>query len=230
MSLSSHFVTLTYDTKYIPITERGFMTLNKRDVQLFMKRLRKLQTTKLRYYAVGEYGTKTMRPHYHIILFNLENEQHIPTAWTSGGVHIGTVSGASIGYTCKYIAKPGRIPLHRNDDRVKEFSLISRGIGKGYLSDDVVKYHKSDVTRNFVTLPGGVKNALPRYYRDRIYDDDDKAIQRVVIQQSKHDEQQQHREDFYQIYGVDADYDAYCQSEKMGRYNRYYNNQQNRPL
>jgi len=64
VSSSSHFVTLTYDTSTVPISDNGFMTLRKRDFQLFMKRLRKLcLDAKLKDYAVGEYGTNYKRPH-----------------------------------------------------------------------------------------------------------------------------------------------------------------------
>lgn len=131
-SLSANFITLTYDTKHVPISRNGFMSLDKRDLQLFFKRLRKNQNTKgniyntpIKYYAVGEYGGTTNRPHYHLILFNASIEL-IQESWQKGQVHYGTVSGASIGYTLKYMSKPSRIPMHKNDDRIPEFSLMSK--------------------------------------------------------------------------------------------------------
>lgn len=125
VSTSAHFITLTYDTAHVPITDKGFMCLSKRDVQLFFKRLRKINVEKIRYYLCGEYGGRTYRPHYHIILFNA-NIETIQEAWTLGQVHYGNVGGASIGYCLKYMAKRGKIPLHANDDRIKEFSLMSK--------------------------------------------------------------------------------------------------------
>lgn len=130
-SSSSAFITLTYDTDHVPITEKGFMTLCKRDVQLFFKRLRKLNPeAKIKYYACGEYGSRSMRPHYHAILFNADNAD-VLRAWSLdnkalGSVYFGDVSGASVGYCLKYMSKPAKIPLHRNDDRIKEFSLMSK--------------------------------------------------------------------------------------------------------
>lgn len=64
------FITFTYDEKHLPADG-----LNKRDMQLFMKRLRfRLEnyghTNKLRYMYCGEYGTYTHRAHYHMILWN----------------------------------------------------------------------------------------------------------------------------------------------------------------
>lgn len=127
---SSQFITLTYDTQNVPITKKGFMSLCKRDVQLFFKRLRKANKsgTKIRYYIVGEYGGKTYRPHYHIILFNTPVEI-IQAAWKNGSVYYGNVTGASVGYTLKYMCKPRRIPLHQNDDRIPEFAHMSKESG-----------------------------------------------------------------------------------------------------
>lgn len=143
-SRSAHFITLTYDTAYIPISENGYLTLSKRDVQLFMKRLRKTHSSPigedsniifpLKYYLVGEYGGKTKRPHYHIILFNAELEK-IQPAWDRGQIHYGTVSGASVGYTLKYINKQKKwIGYHDGDDRQPEFAHMSKGLGKNILA------------------------------------------------------------------------------------------------
>lgn len=128
---SALFVTLTYSTSTVPITKNGFMSLSKQDVQKFFKRLRKLlPETKIKYYVVGEYGGKTMRPHYHAIIFNAD-EQSVISAWgldrtAIGSIFFGTVTGASVGYTLKYMMKAPKIPLHRNDDRIREFALSSK--------------------------------------------------------------------------------------------------------
>lgn len=64
----NYFITLTYDDCNVP--SNG--SLNKRDYQLFLKRLRKrFPDTKIRYLISGEYGDRSMRPHFHLILFNL---------------------------------------------------------------------------------------------------------------------------------------------------------------
>jgi hypothetical protein len=59
----AYFITLTYAEEK---TE-----LDKRDLQLFLKKLRKEQKEKISYVATGEYGEISQRPHYHIIIFNL---------------------------------------------------------------------------------------------------------------------------------------------------------------
>lgn len=79
------FITLTYNNKNIPI-KNGEMTLNKKDLQDFLKRLRYYHKGKeewinpkngeyenpIRYFACGEYGPKGGRPHYHLAIFNWE--------------------------------------------------------------------------------------------------------------------------------------------------------------
>ncbi len=175
-SKSALFVTLTYDTQSVPITEKGFMNLDKTDVQKFFKRLRKLSKEKLKYYVCGEYGSKKMRPHYHIILFNA-NKEMIVKAWMLnnkplGTIYIGQVTDASIGYTLKYMTKKGKIPLHFNDDRQKEFSLMSKKMGDNYITPNIIKWHKEDLEkRMYVNIPGNKKIAMPRYYKDKIYNE-----------------------------------------------------------
>lgn len=75
------FVTLTYNDEHVPISLYGdpytgeahpCLTLDRRDVQLFLKRLRKaIEPTKIRYFGCAEYGPNTWRPHYHLIIFGL---------------------------------------------------------------------------------------------------------------------------------------------------------------
>lgn len=172
-SSSAWFITLTYDTKHVPITQRGFMTIDKRHCQLFFKRLRKAHPkgTKLKYFLAGEYGGLYYRPHYHVILFNA-NPHKVDPAWGMGSVHFGQVTGASIGYTLKYMSKTVRIPLHAKDDRLPEFRLMSKGMGAGYLSEHMVKWHKSDLdNRMYCNTYDGKKISMPRYYKDKIYNE-----------------------------------------------------------
>lgn len=85
---SAYFVTLTYNDYFVPISyypdkETGealpSFTLRKRDFQLFMKRLRfKFSDQKIRFFACGEYGPSTFRPHYHAIIFGLELPDLVP--------------------------------------------------------------------------------------------------------------------------------------------------------
>lgn len=176
------FITLSYDTDHLPFTKSGQPTLNKRDVQLFFKKLRKTTNDKIKYYVAGEYGENYDRPHYHIILFNAKVEA-IQNAWSDehgkyrGMVYYGDVNEKSIRYTLKYINKPTRIPLFDGDDRQKEFQLTSKGLGADYLTAETIEFHKnSSAEKNFVTLRNGAKLPMPRYYKNKIFDENQLEI------------------------------------------------------
>lgn len=180
-STSALFITLTYAPEHVPITAKKYMTLRKEDYQKFMKRLRKRCDQKLKYYACGEYGTDSWRPHYHAILYNASIDK-VKESWMLddkeiGYVDYGTVTGASIGYVLKYISKPKRVPLHQNDDRLPEFSLMSKRLGANYMTDEMVAWHKMDLeNRMYCVVEGGQKISMPRYYKDKMYSDDEREL------------------------------------------------------
>lgn len=165
------FITLTYDNENVPLTKKKFMTVCKKDVQDFFKRLRYYspKLPKIKYYAAAEYGSDTKRPHYHVILFNAHPDS-VLLAWGMGSVYFGSVTAASVGYSLKYISKKGQIPMHANDDRVPEFALMSKGLGKGYLTEEAIQWHYADMmNRMYIPMIGGKKVAMARYYKDKIY-------------------------------------------------------------
>lgn len=71
----NYFITLTYDDDHVVQGVYNNPTLVREHVTEFLNNLRKKFKRKLghvgiRYFGCGEYGPSTMRPHYHIILFN----------------------------------------------------------------------------------------------------------------------------------------------------------------
>lgn len=149
----SSFITLTYSEDNLPYDQEYRPTLCKRDLQLFLKRLRKRFDVELRYYACGEYGEKSARPHYHAILFGLSpfdldpewllyegksgrdfhrhRSSPLYDLWQYGIVHVGECSRQSIQYVAGYVTK--KLVVNKQDTRQKEFSLMSRrpGIAAG---------------------------------------------------------------------------------------------------
>lgn len=180
VSTSAFFVTLTYDDEHLPRNSDGVPIVVKRDVQLFFKRLRKaIYPKKIRYFAVSEYGTKNIRPHYHVILFNFPIASNLDAVlhdcWTLGFVSVGDVNGASINYVCKYCLSYSDV----DQFPVRPFMLCSRrpAIGSNYCTnDDIVRYHKLN-NNDFVVDDGGFKSVMPRYYRDKIFS----PLQRTIL-------------------------------------------------
>jgi len=197
-SESACFLTLTYNDESIPFTEGGY-SLVRKDFQDFMKRLRKhANKTKIKYYACGEYGDKTERPHYHAIIFNLPRpfEKYVQKAWKHGHIHIGTVTEASIFYTTKYALKGLR--RKRSDEvdeygREPQFQLMSNGLGVNYVKQTIVEYLRTNGSK-LLTVPGGAKKKLPRYYVDKMFTDPEEkslwtaaANAEISINHNRHD-------------------------------------------
>jgi hypothetical protein len=171
-SKTAHFITLTYDDENIPINNNSVATIQKRDLQLFFKRLRKKIRNPIRYYAIGEYGTKSNRPHYHIISFNINPSdlKHIPTSWINvdnkqqlGHIKIGTVNVRSISYVAKYHINKTQYPKGAE----KPFAIMSRGIGREYITQ--FKAHHLGKTYQAKYQMHQWKKPLPRYYKQKLY-------------------------------------------------------------
>lgn len=170
----SSFLTLTYEDKCLP--QNG--SLRKRDLQLFMKRLRKHDGRDgIRFYACGEYGSQLLRPHYHVLLFNrdfvdkkfvknsgsgepLYQSDRMRELWPDGDHYIGAVSPQSCAYVARYVLKKVGNP-DAPDGCEPEFTVMSRrpGIGATWFA----KYHKGVYDWDNVIF-GNVEARPPRYY------------------------------------------------------------------
>lgn len=155
------FVTFTYADGQAEVTPNGYMTLNKRHLQLMFKRMRKAGH-RFKYYAVGEYGGLTARPHYHVVfvVYDYGPSPDFSSFWPYGHVHVGGLTVASVAYTLKYIDK-AFYRRHARDDRKGHFSIMSKGIGASY----VARARSLHASGNFVvryTSKSWVY--MPRYY------------------------------------------------------------------
>lgn len=124
------FVTLTYDKEHHPPDG----SLRPRDLTLWLKRLRKLiAPLPLRYYACGEYGGDTWRPHYHAALFGLpSNNPVISLTWLKGFTMAAPLSPQSMAYIAGYVTKKMTQPDDsRLSGRAPEFARMSLRPGIG---------------------------------------------------------------------------------------------------
>ena len=187
---SALFLTLTYDNEHLPV-DYG---LHKKDLVGFFKRLRSYLDYdgkgKIKYYAVGEYGGKTKRPHYHAIVFGLspyssEVKQYIIDSWQnrceawqfdrSRGKKcaLQPVCPEDIEYVTGYVQKKlsGDMALEEYGNREHPFAIMSKGLGLDFAS-----LNADRLRMNGFTYLNGHKISLPRYYRDKLnislnYDD-----------------------------------------------------------
>ena len=144
------FLTLTYDDCHLP--QKG---VEKRDVQLFLKRLRINLTNdgikhNLRYLCVGEYGKNTHRAHYHLELYNFPRysvnlrtlpqvNDYIKKAWQNGFIYLVPAEKGCTKYITKYMVKECKVPEGKNP----VFMLSSRkngGIGSNYFKENKERF------------------------------------------------------------------------------------------
>lgn len=168
---SNAFVTLTYDDSKLPMSSRELPTLAPEHLRNFLKRLRKsVAPVRIRFYAVGEYGDESWRPHYHAALFNFptcvrgrtlrrpESKNRalwsdccvscrlVGETWGKGDVDLGILEAASAQYVSGYVTKK----MTRRDDfrllgREPEFARMSNRPGIAFsalweIADQILKY------------------------------------------------------------------------------------------
>lgn len=149
------FVTLTYADEHLPLSSRNYPSLEPKHLRDWLKRLRStISPLRVRYFAVGEYGERTFRPHYHAILFGFPTCRHgltrkhlseccamcslVQKTWKFGKVELGTVAPEACQYVCGYVLKKMTAADDpRLEGRHPEFARMSLkpGIGADMMHD-----------------------------------------------------------------------------------------------
>lgn len=159
----SVFATFTYSDENLP--ENG--SLQKKAVQLMMKRLRKgLEgSAKIKYYVSGEYGEKNGRPHYHAIMFGIGpgNRADLEKAWPFGYVDVGTVTFESARYTANYVSKNYKQAVEAvKAGKEPVFQLSSKKFGERYAIEN-----EKQIKEMYGVRISGKPCGLPRYYKKK---------------------------------------------------------------
>ena len=164
------FLTLTYDDDHLP------KSLVKSHFQDFIKSLRN-RGLKLRYFGCGEYGGKTGRPHYHLVIFGYFPEdakyfslsasgfhqftsKFLSASWPFGFLTVSCFTPETAAYTAGYVDKK-----YKQSDC---FILMSKrpGLGEQYFidhHDDI--YDRDSIVVNF----GSHIEHVPKYF-DKLAD------------------------------------------------------------
>lgn len=194
VSSDASFVTLTYADEHLPMKPSSNLpSLSAEHVSSFLKRLRdRVKPSKLRFFAVGEYGDQTERPHYHLALFGLSSCRWggsrygrlypdccapcdlVRSCWGMGNVYLGSLTQDSAQYIAGYVVKKmtGKDDI-RLQGRDPEFCRMSRRPGIGcFASDELASqllaadFDDEDVP---VSLSHGTKQLpLGRYLRQQL--------------------------------------------------------------
>lgn len=163
-----YFITLTYDENSIVYGEK-LGTVVKADAQTFIKdfraRLEYHHKAKFRYYLVAEYGTRTFRPHYHILAFSTSPvlPSDVDLCWGKGNTLLTPMNERRISYCAKFHVNRGHYPGGSHPP----FALMSKGIGRSYI-DKMKRFHSGNLN-NMYYPDFRVKRTLPRYYKEKLY-------------------------------------------------------------
>lgn len=185
------FVTLTFSNeKYAEIAEKykykekltGYALDNQivtRAVRLWLENYRSKYKKSFRHWLITEIGGKNQENvHLHGIIWG--NQQNILDKWNFGYYWRGYVKNETltnyvnektIGYITKYINKKDK--LHKN---YKPIILTSSGIGKYYTDNKEAYYNKYNGknTKEYCKTRTGHKIALPIYWRNKIYTEEER--------------------------------------------------------
>lgn len=129
----STFLTLTYRDNELPVTHGDdgapVSTLWREHLCLFFKRLR--HHVGFRYFACGEYGTRSGRPHYHAVVFGpdpIRLDDAVGKMWGHGFHSSSLLNPARAEYVASYTTKKltsqGDERLHTAQE--PEFAWMSR--------------------------------------------------------------------------------------------------------
>lgn len=186
-------VTLTYNSDHLPDGE----SLCRRDVQLFLKRLRKRHD--VRYFGCGEYGSKKGRPHYHLLIFGWCPDDGVYSYTSDKGVRYyrskeldaywsllnkKTGERSYIGYTSfskgidEKSAFYSSLYLQKRINRsgqVKPFILASHGLG----------LQAAHLTQDGFIYRNGKKILAPRYYRLKLMSEAHRKALCIVPKKAK---------------------------------------------
>jgi len=159
-----------------------------------------------RYYAVGEYGDNSLRPHYHACLFGhafiseriilrttpnlLWTTTALQQLWGHGHVSVGTLNFATARYTASYITKKLRSKQQyvRVDKATGELirveqprAFMSRNLGKGWWEQwgEQLRHHDHVIIQ-------GARQKPPKAYDRWLGEVDESQINKIKEERQKH--------------------------------------------
>lgn len=163
------FVTLSFDDKSL----NRFKDSPNKSLKLFFDRLRKRYKKSYRHWFVAEFGTENGRLHYHGLIFDTPKNGfpfgEFSRLWSYGHVWLGWCTPETVSYIVKYTTK------YANGSKRPPRVFCSKGIGDNYLTRSQIMKHKDLLPKTSFMSVNGRKYPLPRYWFNKIFDDDDKV-------------------------------------------------------
>ena len=160
---------------------------NTSDCQKFLKRLRfhlkDKYNEEIRFYAVSEYGPRTYRPHWHLLLFFNSDEltsvirQFVSESWSYGRTTCELSRGGSSAYVASYVNSNVCLPsLYLQHKEIRARSLHSKGYGNNYVFPTQATIHEFDkmysllLNGESISFNGKAKQIYPsRSYKHTVF-------------------------------------------------------------
>ena len=168
---------------------------NTSDCQKFLKRLRFHSKDKyneeIRFYAVSEYGPRTYRPHWHLLLFFNSDEltssirQLVSESWSYGHTSCELSRGGSAAYVASYVNSNVCLPsLYLQHKEIRARSLHSKGYGNNHVFPTQASIHELDKMSSIlldgesISVNGKAKQIYPsRSYKHTVFPSHDTSLQ-----------------------------------------------------
>jgi hypothetical protein len=160
---------------------------NTSDCQKFLKRLRFHSKDKyneeIRFYGVSEYGPRTYRPHWHLLLFFNSDElasviqQLVSESWSYGRTTCELSRGGSASYVASYVNSNVCLPsLYVQHKEIRARSFHSKGYGNNHVFPTQASIHELDKMSSLllngesISVNGKVKQIYPsRSYKHTVF-------------------------------------------------------------
>lgn len=160
---------------------------NTSDCQKFLKRLRFHSKNKyneeIRFYGVSEYGPRTYRPHWHLLLFFNSDElssviqQLVSESWSYGRTTCELSRGGSASYVASYVNSNVCLPsLYLQHKEIRARSLHSKGYGNNHVFPSQASIHELDKMSSIllngesISVNGKVEQIFPsRSYKHTVF-------------------------------------------------------------
>lgn len=215
------FITLTYDDNNIRTVDDVdpdtgeivvYKTLDKEDLQKFIRSLRDWLNyhkpgCKIRYFAAGEYGEQTLRPHLHLIVFGWKPDETdlqllkmsslgyayyksklLEELWPYGNNLVAECSWETCAYVARYCVKKYKTDKnpYKGTKIVPEFVTMSRrpGIGLDWLISHHVCY--ANFLNQYISTPNGSRKISSNRYFDSYVEKTDPELFEKMKKIRKH--------------------------------------------
>lgn len=191
--------TFTYSDEHLP--KNG--SLDYRDLQNLWKRLRKAGH-QFRYFAAGEYGEQTNRPHYHACIFGKAWREdqiivksdplewispELDRAWGLGATRISPLNFQTAAYAASYVQKKlvqdktyvtvdtdtGEITILKEPKAMR-----SQSLGKKWWTE----HHQQTIDHDHIII-NGIRQKPPKRYDNWLKEEQPEIMERIKIKRKK---------------------------------------------